>query len=358
MLEDKEEDTIDGIKYLEFSLIYKYDQLKCNIEMKKYINCFINNTYLDLNQVKNYYWNTVFPKINKLTPTIIDVLKKQYKYKSLFFDDNFIDEHKLFTMLPEHIEYIVLRGINNLFFDQELELDITNLPRELIYLDIDFKFKYKLTLDYLPAGLKVLRLGAKIDVPIENLPQGLIILEIGTQFNQSIDNLPDSIKILIFKTESRSRYVYNSRPYNLYVNKINKLPLELEVLILDDVLDDVICDIDFSYLVNLKYLALPNNFDESAFFESSNKKLPQKLKKLYIGKTYNQIIKILPPELEFLIVHQNFDLEKNLIFLPSSIKKIMVDIRNEIIHNDNCHYDTFVKLEKKFPNIKVGFLST
>jgi len=277
--------------------------------------------------------------------------------KTLLFDDNFMDENKLFTMLPEHIEHIILQGTSNLVFDQELDLDITNLPRELIYLDIGYKFKYELTLDYLPTGLKVLRTGAKVDIPVDNLPQGLEILEIGEQFCHSIDNLPDSIKILIFKTKSSNWNIYNSRSYYLYVNKINKLPLGLEILILDKVHDDVICDIDFSYLDYLSYLALPDNFDGAEFFNSSNIKWPPKLKKLYIGKIYNQIISILPSGLEYLVVHQNFDLEKNLVFLPSSMKKVMVDIRREIMTNDKCHYGTFKKIKDKFPGIEVGFLS-
>ena len=354
---ENEEETADGIKYVSYALLYTNDFWKNDVSMREYINCFINETILQMNQVQIYCWKTVCPKINKLTPMIIEVLKKKTDFKTLLFDDNFMDDNKLFTMLPEHIENIILQGTSNLIFDEELELDMTNLPRELIYLDIGYKFKYELTLDYLPARLKILRTGAKVDVSIDNLPQGLEILEIGTQFSHSIDNLPDSIKILIFKTKSCGWNIYQPRSFNLYVNKINKLPLGLEILILEDIHDDIICDIDFSYLDNLTYIALPDNFDKPEFFNSSNIKWPPKLKKLYIGKIYNKVISILPPELECLVVHQNFDLEQNLIFVSRSLKKVMVDIRNEIMLNNNCHYGTFKKIKAKFPNINVELLS-
>lgn len=353
------EESIDGIQYQPVLWECEWE---CDASMRKYINSFINDTCLHINHLQNYYWDIVSTKIYKLTPIVIEVLKntknkQNTKHKLLIFDENFTDTHNLFTMLPEHIKYITLQGSSSMLFDQELKLDMTNLPRDLIYLDIGYKFKYKVLLDYLPAGLKVLRIGDKVDVPIDNLPQGLEILEIGKLFSYNIDCLPDSIKILIFKTKPRNWSIYNSEPYYLYLNNINKLPLCLEVLIFDCLHDEVICDIDFSYLVNLTYIALSYEFDKVEFFNPSNNKWPPKLKKLHIGKTYNQVIRILPPELEFLIVHQNFNLEKNLIYAPSSLKKVMIDVCNEIIHNDNCHYGTFKKIENKFPNIKVGFLS-
>lgn len=347
---------VEGITFVQKSNICPFIELCCvnDGSMRKYIDNFINDTCLDILDMKtSYYPIYVCPKISKLNLEVIEILKKQEKYILIFFDENFRDENRLLTMLPEHIKYIKLEG-SNMLFNEELELEMTNLPRELICLDIGYKMKYELTLDYLPIGLKVLRMGAKLDVPIDNLPQGLEFLEIGKQFNHSIDNLPDSIKILIFKKMSSSW----NRPDYLYIKKINKLPLELEILILDNVHDDIICEIDFNYLDKLTYLALPTNFDKHEFFNSSNIKWPPKLSKLHIGKTYNQDINILPYGLEYLVVHQNFDLEKNLIFVPSSLKKVMVDVRREIMLNNNCHYGTFKKIKNKFPNINVGFLSS
>ena len=360
---------IEGIIFLEktnlLSYLPEYPSDLCSLckndeSMRKIIDNFIQDTSLDISHIKTFNSKTICPKISKLTREVIEVLKRQKNYVTLFFDESFIDKNKLFTMLPEHIKYITLEGTSNMMSDEELELDMTNLPRELIYLDIGYKFKYELTLNHLPEGLKVLRTGAKVDVPVENLPQGLKILEIGTQFSHSIDNLPDSIKILIFKTKCSNWNIYYARPYssyNLYSKKINKLPLELEVLILDYIHDDVICNIDFSYLDKLTYLALPDYFNEKEFFNSSNIKWPPKLKKLYIGRTYNKVISILPNGLEFLVVHQYFDLEKNLVFVPSSLKKVIVDIRQQIIMSDKCHYGTFKKIQDKFPSIEIRLLS-
>lgn len=349
------DDTLKDIRFINYCI--SLELWKSDISMKKYINYFSEKTCLGLNQVEIYSKTVLCPKIFKLTHSAIDTLKNQQKFKSLIFADDFIDNNSLFTMLPEHIEYITLQGTSNMVFDQEEVLDLTNLPRELIYLDIGYKFKYLLTLDYLPTGLKVLRMGSKLDVPINNLPQGLEILEIGSAFNHSIDNLPDSIRILIFKTKSRDWYIYKSKPFNIYINKINKLPLGLEILILEDVLDSVICNIDFSYLDNLTYLALPHNFDDVKFFEPEIIKWSPNLKKLHIGKIYNQIINVLPSCLEVLIVHQNFNLEDNLVSVPSSLKNVMIDVRNEYIYNDKCNYETFKKLEDKFPGLKIKFLS-
>ena len=233
------EESIDGIQYQPVLWECEWE---CDASMRKYINSFINDTCLHINHLQNYYWDIVSTKIYKLTPIVIEVLKntknkQNTKHKLLIFDENFTDTHNLFTMLPEHIKYITLQGSSSMLFDQELKLDMTNLPRDLIYLDIGYKFKYKVLLDYLPAGLKVLRIGDKVDVPIDNLPQGLEILEIGKLFSYNIDCLPDSIKILIFKTKPRNWSIYNSEPYYLYLNNINKLPLCLEVLIFDCLLN-------------------------------------------------------------------------------------------------------------------------
>lgn len=357
---NKSEDNIEKFKYFEYLLCYTPNLWKNKYSMQEYINYFINKSCLDINYLKKYYTNIVCPEINQLTHKIIEILKNKPFIKSLVFTDNFVDENNLFTMLPEHIEYITLRGTNNTVCIKEHNLNILNLPRELIYLDINNNIKYLLTLNYLPAGLKVLRIGTNINIPIEHLPQGLEILEIleiGNNFHQNIDNLPDSIKMLIFTTEYSIRNIYNSKSFILYINKINKLPKSLEVLILNNILDTVICDIDFSNLINLSYLVLPYYFDDYEFFNSRRILYPPNLKILHIGKMYNKQISILPPSLEVLIVHQDFNIEYNLKYIPCKLKNVKVDIRNEVINNDNCHYETFKKIQEIFPSIKVEFLS-
>ena len=358
---NSQEELFEEIKYYERTFLFTTDLWTTDTSMRKYIDNFIKHTRFHIDQY-NYNWDTIAPYIYDLTTNVIEVLKNDTENVILLFDYCFIDKHRLLTMLPEHIQYIILNGTSTMTFNEELYLDCTNLPRDLVYLDIGYKFKYILTLDYLPLGLKVLRLGAKLDIPIENLPQGLEILEIGRNFNHPIDNLPDSIRILIFKTKSINWNFHCIEPYYYYLHKINKLPLSLEILIFDYIQDEIICDIDFSYLFNLTYIALPYHFDEVSFFNSSssrsssNHNWPPNLKKLHIGKTYNHTISELPPSLECLIVHQNIDLETNLLYVPSNLKTVLVDVRNEIIHNDYCHYGTFKKIKDKFPGIDVTFL--
>lgn len=357
---DSQEESIEGIKYYERTVLFTPNLWKTDASMRKYVNNFIKHTWFHIDQY-NYHWYTKIAYINNLTLNVIEVLKKNKGNVILIFNSSFIDRYRLLTMLPEHIQYIILDGTSNMTFDEELYIDFTNLPRDLIYLNIGYKFNYLPTLDYLPLGLKVLRLGEKLDVPIDHLPQGLEILEIGRNFNHPVDNLPDSIRILIFKTKSTNRNFNCIDPY-YYLHKINRLPQKLEVLIFDYVQDEVICDIDFSYLTNLTYIALPNKFDEVSFFNASNlsnpgnPKWPPNLKKLHIGKTYNNTISELPPSLECLVVHQNFDLETNLLYVPSNLKEVLVDVRNQIIQNIKCHYGTFKQIQKKFPGIKVEYL--
>jgi len=364
MVDDKnyEENIVEGVEFYEYSLAYSYDLWRSEESMSKYIDYFINDACLIMNNARRNFWYTICPKIYDLTQSAISLLNTEERYKTLFFDEDFKDNHKLLTMLPKHIGYIFFQGTSNIMYEEELELDFTNLPQELIYLDIGYKYKYILTLDCLPAGLKVLRMGDKLDVPIDNLPQGLEILEIGKLFTHSIDNLPDSIKILFFnkKLYVWANYSYALNPPRLlYSKKINKLPLGLVVLVFENIMDEVLCDIDFSYLENLIYLVLPYYFDDEDFFNpSKHAKWSSKLKTLHIGKTYNKIIGELPPGLETLIVHQNFDLEKNLVCVPRSLKKVLIERNNEIITNDKCHYGTFDKIASKFQGVKVGFLSS
>jgi hypothetical protein len=356
-----EENILEGVEFYEYSLAYTYDLWRSEESMSKYIEYFINDAGLEINNARRHCWYTICPKIYDLTPAAVDFLKKEERYKTLFFDESFTDNHKLLTMLPKHIGYIFFQGTSSLTFDEEIELDFTNLPQELIYLDIGYKYKYILSLDHLPAGLKVLRMGDKLDVPIDNLPQGLEILEIGKLFTHSIDNLPDSIKILFFtkKLYVWANHYYRGNSHILYSKKINKLPLGLVVLVFDNVIDEVLCDIDFSYLENLIYLALPYYFDDAEFFNPAKRgKWSGKLKTLHIGKTYNKIIGELPAGLETLLIHQNFDLEENLVCVPRSLKNVLIERKNEIITNDKCHYETFDKISAKFQGLKLGFFTS
>jgi hypothetical protein len=334
------DDVIILNRYINFNMDWKelYSRISTIILKDKYNEININ----DLEYINTNYESEDYPHVYNLTYDVLHILKN---YNCVSFSRDFDDINNNFQQLPNNIKWIIFeRAYSGL---KVFNKPLNNLPPNLIYLELGSD--YNQSIDNLPSGLKILRLGDKFNQTINNLPNQLEILEIGKDFNKNLDNLPSGLKVLIFRGYITENYKFNI--------EINRLPLNLEILILEDLCDSIILDIDFTVLNKLQFISLPKTFNNSRIgLKNGVFNWPPNLKILKFGYYFNSKLDNLSESLEELIVSQNFNLESNLDKLPSNLKNIWINIRRDYIYNDNCNLFIFDKIRKKYPNISLSFL--
>lgn len=187
-----------------------------------------------------------------------------------------IDEfNPVFTNFPSSITHLKIA-----YGCEKLENGL--LSQNITHLNIGHSFNGEL--DYLPQQLIYLVFGSAFNQPIDKLPPNLIFVQFGAKFNQPINNLPKSVKYLKFYE------------YAKYQQQINKLPHQLEMLILGiykfplpaSIIPNSLkilhfscgfnSPIDFSSIASLVYLSLGGDFDQPV-----DGLLPPNLDVLYVS---------------------------------------------------------------------------
>lgn len=136
-----------------------------------------------------------------------------YQNRQDFIDD--MVNYKRISMgfyFNEPIDNIVFPdNIETLYFGDEFNQRIDNLPKNLIHLTVGKRFNQPL--DNLPSKLETLFLREDFNQPLDFLPQSLRELHIGANFNHPLDNLPKkNLRDLFFMDEE---CIFNHRLDNL-----------------------------------------------------------------------------------------------------------------------------------------------
>lgn len=196
-------------------------------------------------------------------------------------------------------------SITELIFGQNFNLHIPNLPSKLFKLELGKKFNQPVnnlpidlrvlkfdissdfinSLDNLPNGLKILRIGYNYNLELDNLPNSLVYLEIIGKFNKSLNNLPDSIEILLLDVKINE--------------KIEKLPTNL---------DYVYFALTFN---NQNQIFFPPNIKTIQFhsyceYDKPIKNLPNSIEKLYLPKDYSKLFNQKCKNLIYLEISKNY----------------------------------------------------
>lgn len=293
-------------------------------------------------KIKKEYVNI---KIFNLKHNLINFIN----IKIIIFDDLF---NRDLQLLPENIEELkfgkyfnreinlsYLKKLIKLTFGNNFNKNIENkLPENLKILDLGLKFNK--SLDKLPENLKELIISDKFNQKLDFLPKYLRKLTLGHKFNQDLINLPKyleeinfngcfdklikfpeniiRIKNLIHENEdqvfpSKLEYLeFNSITsqnllldncsnlksliFHYYNRKYKDLLIEENIEFIDEIQEEenIICTINFSFLINLKVLVFDDNFNE--YIDC----YPQQLEELILGMKFNQSLDNLPESLKLL----------------------------------------------------------
>ncbi len=226
--------------------------------------------------------------------------------------------------IPGNITHIAFTGDNPISinrFNQQIDKDC--LPKSLTHLMLGYSFNQ--CVDNLPFGITHLRFGWEFNKPLNNLPNSITHLRFGWEFNQPVDFLPNSIRELFFY-RSFNQSVDNlpegitHLTFGLLFNQsINNLPLSLTYLKIGEeyvenrtisTFKQSICGL--SRLTNLKYLKFGNGFLQDICCPID-------------GHCY------LPNSIEEL--HFEYDNQKNMVSLPTSLRKLYIKNRLRSIRN-------------------------
>lgn len=187
-----------------------------------------------------------FKKKNKIIPTEIigtplnnEIIDRIKNTKKIIFTQYF--NYPIFN-LPSSIESIKFEGYS---FNHAID----NLPNNLK--ELSLSSGYNQPLDYLPYGLETLKFlcGSIFSHRLDNLPHSIKILEIPLLYNHPIDNLPENIEEIRIGVKVMSNDISNYFP---------------------------------------EMFSITSN-QEIEFFNKHIRKLPSKLKKLFIFGNYEHL---------------------------------------------------------------------
>ncbi len=236
--------------------------LECEDELSNKILNLINSHYLEKNNSNK--------QINC----------EDYSLKINGSDDSTNFENKLVKLdnLSNKLSYIQEIVFNNNFNCGINFLKHINLKKII--------FGYKFNSDFiLPNSINEIHFGDEFNSYIFNLPPNLKIIHFGDKFNQPINCLPDSVEIIKL-----------GKKFNQNIKKFPKNLIEL-------------------------YFDSNSVFNSYSDINYSLDNLPP-LKRLCLGRTFNQPINYLPNSLEILEFPFQSNFNYPLDNLPSSIKKL------------------------------------
>lgn len=223
------------------------------------------------------------------------------EYKTIFLDKK-----------EDNLSHEMLRDIfiKELILDGSFNKPIIAFPIALQELKIRGSFNQELP--EFPNTLRNLEIGGIFNKSIPALPQSLLSITLGGKFNKVLLSLPNNLKKIQIAGE--------------FDKILPKLPESLFVL---DITQNAI-----SY--NQPLPILPNNMQvlklESPFFDHRIESLPNSLKELIIGGTYNHILPELPHKLEKLHLLGNYS--NRIYALPDSLKQFYIGASyNNILPN-------------------------
>lgn len=278
-----------------------------------------NNFYVKtirLNKIHGYNksMESLPPKLKEL------YLHYSYNTKIYFFPSNLEildcgDEFYVRQIkIPNTLRILHIRNSVNLCDNdfnnlQSISL-LDNLEELYFYYYDDYTYENIFTqcfinlFNNLPKKLKILKMPELLNIPLLNLPLGLEKLYLGINFNQSLDSLPETIKYIMFdemykfnkpldnlpsgveylNLQFQNKYFHtiNNLPNSIkylelgeYKLPINKLPKELEELIIASPVEFKMMEID-AHIKTYELLYIGE-------FNTSNKisiEIPNNLKKI------------------------------------------------------------------------------
>jgi len=337
-------DNLYVFHQLSFCNKYLYNVSKncCNpnfYDYKKIKNSNKQNVYKliisDIEQIKNYPQVQAIKIIHAKEKVIIDNLND-----NITFIDSIHERKIQIINLPNKLKKLCITSselIHNIELPPNLETLICydfdnkkikiNFPKNLIKLVCkSCKFE-NFDISFLPNSLKYLDLGYSFNQPINNLqhqngaiehicalPPNITHLILGENFNQPITKLPNTLTHLIFgKKYLNYKYNYTKCNFNQNINGI--LPNSLKCLVLGSSFNQEI----FKLPPNLKYLVL-GGYNH----ETKKDLLPKSLKYLTFGYEFNKVLVpgILPESLELLKFDTPYNEKINKNVLPQSLKKL------------------------------------
>lgn len=241
--------------------------------------------------------------------------------------------------LPNYTTHIIM--------EQYADFSLDNLPKELLELEISFRFGGSNTLNNLPNKIRRITFsdegdlgpGSIFDSPLDHLPESLIELNLGNNFDQSVDKLPENLLYLNFgymfnkNVDKLPKSLLRIRFGNNFNQSVDHLPSNLEYLEFQglfnqtvDCLPKNLNILRFHMNFNQPVDNLPINLKElylSWYFNKPIDKLPENLKILNLSSEFNQQLDKLPDGLIELKIGSNFN--KSLNCLPKKLKKLEID---------------------------------
>ena len=163
-----------------------------------------------------------------------------------------------------------MKQTNKVIFGNEFNYPVINLPNSITTIRFSGG-SFNHSLDNLPVGIKELTLNSRFNQPLDYLPYGLEVLKFqsGSIFSHSLDNLPLTIKILEIPL------LYNHE-INCLPNSVEQLRIGVKVMLNDD-------NILFPESSHF------DNEENIQYFDKQIRKIPEKLKNLYIFPDYNYL---------------------------------------------------------------------
>lgn len=266
------------------------------------------------------------PYIDSFTNVVCSKVKSRFPkfLQQLYWNSN------------EPIQFKLPDTITHLYFQDDYNLALPQLPLSLIHLDTGIVFNQPLA--QLPEKLQHLVLGRCYSYPLPTLPASLVYLKLGTTSNCIIGQLPDNLTHLILV--GRYKYPLPELPASLshlklgirYNHPLPKLPDTLSYLIMSRDYN-----LPLSLPCKLKSLALGPDYNQSL-------SLPDELADLRLGRNYNQPFTKLPASLLRLVLGYYYS-------------QLLPQLPDDLIHLDLGHwYDHPIsQLPASLSTLKLGF---
>jgi hypothetical protein len=322
---------INSSKLMEYEIKNNFSTNKSQIEFNNILTISCKNSFFNddvvkyiINILKKYIYNVSTLNDYNFQPNNFPLNNLPLGLKNLLLISKF---NNSVDNLPNSLETLILGNYFNLSLD--------NLPNSLKILG--FGKNFNSSLNNLPNSIKILSIGSKLSNKIEVFPKELKQIIFHNDYNHELSNLNQNTELYL-TSKCLNIQIPNSHKKVSITNDLEMLN-NIQYIIPDDI-DDIKIYIggyntnkigEWNYLKKLPSNLKTITFINSIFInceENILKLLPRKLNKIIFSEDFNYNKKIeigdLPDTLEVLYLPDKFNKTIDKTNLPNNLKELKI----------------------------------